>query len=67
METWAQAWNADLWTLVWFKGAEQRDFDELILASPIILIIGAKLFFIVFDSKKMLEFYIKTTVKESIL
>ena len=45
----------------------QRDFDVLILASPIIQIFWRQTFFLLFISKTMPEFYIKTTVKESIL
>ena len=41
----------------------QRDFDNVILASPIF----GEIFFLHFNNKKMREVYIKTTVKENCL
>ena len=39
-------------TLGAIKGAMQRDFDDLILESPIIKNFGGKLFFLFFKGKK---------------
>ena len=46
------------------KGAMQRDFDDLILASPIIQNFLGQTFFLLFSNKKCQNIYIKTTERK---